>query len=100
MFQIAENLYQFMSGINHLAAGVHLMEKIITSYKNVSLKGNFSYFCLELIHMNKYAIIFLEWAKEFLDTLDEKTRKKIIYNIWKSRDVNDPELIKKLDGNI
>jgi phage-related protein len=50
--------------------------------------------------MIKYAIIFLEWAKEFLDTLDEKTRKKVIYNIWKSRDVNDPELFKKLDGNI
>jgi hypothetical protein len=31
--------------------------------------------------MIKYAIIFLEWAKEFLDTLDEKTRKKVIYNI-------------------
>ncbi len=50
--------------------------------------------------MIKYAIIFLEWVKEFLDTLDEKTRKKVIYNIWKSRDVNDPELFKKLDGNI
>ena len=50
--------------------------------------------------MIKYAIIFLEWAKEFLDNLDDKTRKKVIYNIWKSRDVNDPELFKKLDGNI
>jgi phage-related protein len=50
--------------------------------------------------MIKYTIIFLEWAKEFLDTLDDKTRKKVIYNIWKSRNVNDPELFKKLDGNI
>jgi phage-related protein len=50
--------------------------------------------------MIKYAIIFLGWAKEFLDNLDEKTRKKVIYNIWKSRNVNDPELFKKLDGNI
>ena len=50
--------------------------------------------------MIKYAIIFLEWAKEFLDNLDDKTRKKVIYNIWKSRNVNDPELFKKLDGNI
>lgn len=50
--------------------------------------------------MNKYSIIFLEWAKEFLDNLDDKTRKKVIYNIWKSRDVNNPELFKKLDGNI
>ena len=50
--------------------------------------------------MIKYAIIFLEWAKEFLDTLDDKTRRKVIYNVWKSRDVNDPELFKKLEGNI
>ncbi len=50
--------------------------------------------------MTKYVIIFLKWAKEFLDTLDDKTRKKVIYNIWKSRDVNDPELFKKLDSNI
>ena len=50
--------------------------------------------------MIKYAIIFLEWAKEFLDSLDDKTRKKVMYNVWKSREVNDPELFKKLDGNI
>lgn len=50
--------------------------------------------------MIKYAIIFLEWAKEFLDNLDDKTRKKVMYNVWKSREVSDPELFKKLDGNI
>lgn len=50
--------------------------------------------------MIKYAIIILEWAKEFLDNLDDKTRKKVIFNVWKSRDVNDPELFKKIDGNI
>ena len=50
--------------------------------------------------MIKYAIIILEWAKVFLDNLDDKTRKKVIYNIWKSREVSDPELFKKLDGNI
>ena len=26
--------------------------------------------------MIKYAIIFLDWAKEFLDTLDDKNKKK------------------------
>jgi len=40
--------------------------------------------------MLKYAIIFLDWAKEFLDTLDDKTRKKVLYNVWKSRNVTDP----------
>lgn len=52
--------------------------------------------------MIKYAIIFLEWAKEFLDSLDDKTRKKVIYNVWKSRDINDAELFKswmKIFGN-
>jgi len=50
--------------------------------------------------MIKYAIIFLEWAEEFIASLDDKTRKKVLYNVWKSRDVNDPELFKKLDGNM
>ncbi len=50
--------------------------------------------------MTKYKIIFLEWAQIFLENLDSKTRQKILYNAWKSREVNDPELFKKLDGNI
>ncbi len=32
----------------------------------------------------KFRVHFLEEAKKFLDNLDEKTRNKIIYNIWKS----------------
>ena len=50
--------------------------------------------------MTKYEIIFLEWAKDFLDKLDKKTRKKVLYNIWRSRELTDPELFKKLDGEI
>jgi phage-related protein len=50
--------------------------------------------------MIKYKIIFLELVKIFLERLDSKTRKKVLYNAWKSREVNDPELFKKLDGNI
>jgi len=45
--------------------------------------------------MIKYEIIFLEWAKVFLDSLEYKIRKKVIFNIWKSSG-----LFKKLDGNI
>ncbi len=37
----------------------------------------------------KFRVEFLDDAKEFLDKLDEKARQKIIYNIWKSRSVND-----------
>ena len=38
--------------------------------------------------------------KEFLDKLDDKTREKIFYNIWKSTSINDKELFKKLEGEI
>ena len=48
----------------------------------------------------KFRVLFLEDAKEFLGNLNEKTREKVIYNIWKSRTVNDKELLKKLKGEI
>ena len=50
--------------------------------------------------MEKYKVIFLDHAKVFLDNLDVKTRAKVIFNIWKSRETNDPELFKKLEGEI
>ncbi len=50
--------------------------------------------------MIKYSVIFLEYAKEFLDKLDAKQREKVLFNIWKSREINDPELFKKLSGEI
>ncbi|MEA3445492.1 MAG: type II toxin-antitoxin system RelE/ParE family toxin [Bacteroidota bacterium] len=50
--------------------------------------------------MNKYEVRFLEQVKTFLDELDEKSRRKVVFNIWKSKDVNDPELFKKLTGEI
>ncbi|TVR68286.1 MAG: type II toxin-antitoxin system RelE/ParE family toxin [Marinilabiliales bacterium] len=37
---------------------------------------------------------------EFFDTLDEKVKDKIIYNIDKSKYENDPELFKKLETDI
>ena len=42
----------------------------------------------------KFRVEFLDDAKEFLDGLDEKSRKKIVYNVWKARNVNDNELFK------
>ncbi len=48
----------------------------------------------------KFRVEFLEEAKNFLDSLEEKARGKIIYNIWKSRSTNDKELFKKLDAEI
>jgi phage-related protein len=48
----------------------------------------------------RFRVDFLEEAKEFLDKLDEKSRDKVFYNIWKSRSVNDRELFKKLQDEI
>ncbi len=48
----------------------------------------------------KFEVIFLEQAIEFLESLDLKTRKKIYYNIDKSKLVNDPKLFKKLTDDI
>ena len=47
-----------------------------------------------------FKVKFLEEAKEFLDSLDEKPREKIFYNIWKSKITKDEELLKKLDDDI
>lgn len=44
-----------------------------------------------------FDIELLPEAIEFLETLDEKTREKIYYNIKKSQFVNDNELFKKLN---
>ena len=48
----------------------------------------------------KFEVILLEEVWEFLDTLDEKSKEKIFYNIDKSKYVTDPELFKKLDDDI
>jgi len=47
-----------------------------------------------------FKVKFLEEAKKFLDSIDEKPRDKIFYNIWKSQLVRDEELLKKLDDEI
>ncbi|GAB4138466.1 MAG: type II toxin-antitoxin system RelE/ParE family toxin [Bacteroidia bacterium] len=48
----------------------------------------------------KFNVEFLEEASEFLDSLDEEAREKIIYNITKARFSSDKELFKKLSGEI
>ncbi len=47
----------------------------------------------------KFNVEFLEEAIGFLDSLDDKSREKIIYNIYKARVVTDKELFKKLSGD-
>ena len=46
----------------------------------------------------KFGVLLLGEVWELLDTLDEKTKDKIFYNIDKSKYVNDPELFKKLEA--
>jgi len=45
----------------------------------------------------KYDVILLGEVWDLLDTIDEKSKDKILYNIDKAKYVNDPELFKKLD---
>jgi hypothetical protein len=45
---------------------------------------------------SKFEVLFLEDARKFLGGLDIKTRTKILYNIDKSRVLNDPKLFKSL----
>ena len=48
----------------------------------------------------KFEIDFLENAREFLLSINEKAREKLIYNIDKAKNHNDPKLFKKLSGEI
>jgi phage-related protein len=48
----------------------------------------------------KFAVKLLEEAELFIDSLPEKARDKIIYNLNKARMSSDKELFKKLSGEI
>jgi phage-related protein len=50
--------------------------------------------------MQKFEVIFLTEAREFLLSLDEKSREKVIFNIDKAKIKTDKELFKKLKGEI
>lgn len=48
----------------------------------------------------KFQVVFLELAIDFIENLDLKTKKKIYYNIDKAKLGNDPKLFKKLIDDI
>lgn len=50
--------------------------------------------------MRYYETIFLEVVNKFLETLDPKSKKKVIFNVRVAEQTNDPKLFKKLTGNI
>lgn len=47
-----------------------------------------------------FKVQFLEGAIDFLEEIDAKAKKKIIYNIAKAEEMNDPKLFKKLNKDI
>lgn len=55
---------------------------------------------MEQVQASKFKVVFLEDASDFLNSLDEKIRDKIIYNITKARYSNDKGLFKKLTDEI
>ncbi|SHJ23653.1 hypothetical protein SAMN05444280_11422 [Tangfeifania diversioriginum] len=44
----------------------------------------------------KFKVELLGEAIDFVESLDDKTREKILYNARKAQIVSDPELFKKL----
>lgn len=48
----------------------------------------------------KFKVELMDEVDEFLNKLNDKARKKIIYNIKKAQIVNDSELFKKLNDNV
>jgi len=48
----------------------------------------------------RFDILLLEEVDEFLESLDEKTRVKVLSNLWKARIIKDSELFKKLTEEI
>ena len=50
--------------------------------------------------MRFFETIFLEGARKFISGLDQKSIKKVIYNIDLAEQTNDPKLFKKLQNDI
>jgi len=44
--------------------------------------------------IDRFSFIALEEAKQFLESLDKKSRKKVMFNVWKTKSINDKELFK------
>ena len=49
---------------------------------------------------NRFDVDFLQDAIEFFESIEEKARDKIIFNVHKARKLNDPKLFKKLTDEI
>lgn len=50
--------------------------------------------------MERFNVFFLDEVDRFLESLDKKAKEKILFNIWKARQVLDPIIFKKLKDEI
>lgn len=50
--------------------------------------------------MQKFRTLFLEEVDDFFEKLDDKAKAKILFNIDKAEQTNDPRLFKKLTKDI
>jgi phage-related protein len=50
--------------------------------------------------VERFKVLFLKEAKDFIEDLDDKAREKILFNIRKAQVINDKELFKKLTNEI
>jgi len=50
--------------------------------------------------ITRFKVVFMDEVLEFLDTLDDNAREKILFNVDKSRQRSDPRLFKKLSSDI
>lgn len=48
----------------------------------------------------KFQVLLSDEALKFIKSLDIKLQKKVAYNIQKSREVNDPRILKKITADI
>lgn len=53
-----------------------------------------------VMSMRYFQTEFLDEAVSFIEELDSKTRKKVLYNIDLAEQTNDPKLLKKLHNDI
>lgn len=65
----------------------------------VSIFGNFIYICQNQI-VRYFRTRFLEEADRFLNELERKLVRKVLYNIDLAEQTNDPRLFKKLNDHI
>lgn len=49
---------------------------------------------------SKFSVEFLEEAVTFVESLDDKAKEKVLYNIWKASITRDKKLFKKLTDDI